>query len=131
LTKSDNIEWEMCHNDICANNILLGKNGSYLIDWEYAGDNDPAADIASYIINYDNTPEDCDRILQEYFQRELTRKEQRHYYAYIAIAAYFYFSWAVYMESRGHDIGEYSYLWFNYALYYSEKANNLYDDTMK
>ena len=34
LTNLDNVEWEMCHNDICANNILLGKNGSYLIDWE-------------------------------------------------------------------------------------------------
>lgn len=130
LTNLDNVEWEMCHNDICANNILLGKNGSYLIDWEYAGDNDPAADIASYIINYDNTSEDCDRILKEYFQRELTREEQRHYYAYIAITAYFYFSWAVYMESSGHDIGEFSYLWFNYALYYSAKANDLYDDTI-
>lgn len=27
LTKMDNVEWEMCHNDICANNILLGKMG--------------------------------------------------------------------------------------------------------
>ena len=60
----------------------------------------------------------------------LTREEQRHYYAYIAITAYFYFSWAVYMESSGHDIGEFSYLWFNYALYYSAKANDLYDDTI-
>lgn len=34
------------------------------------------------------------------------------------------------MESSGHDIGEFSYLWFNYALYYSAKANDLYDDTI-
>ena len=128
LTKMDNIEPEMCHNDICANNILLGKSGSYLIDWEYAGDNDPAADIASFIINYKNSPVDCDRILEEYFKRALTKEEKRHYYAYIAITAYFYFSWAVYMESSGHDIGEFSYLWFNYAVYYSGEAVKMYKD---
>lgn len=126
LSKLDKVEPEMCHNDICANNILLGKNGSFLIDWEYAGDNDPAADIASFIINYKNSPSDCDRILIEYFGRELTIDERRHYYAYIAITAYYYFSWAVYMESSGHDIGEFSYLWFNYADYYSNKAEKMY-----
>ena len=45
FTKQDGYQLEMCHNDACDSNILLGKNGTYLIDWEYAGDNDPAADI--------------------------------------------------------------------------------------
>lgn len=37
-----------CHNDIVAENII-GVNSLKLIDWEYAGDNDPFFDLASLI----------------------------------------------------------------------------------
>lgn len=128
LVGKDGIEFEMCHNDVCANNILLGKDGVYLIDWEYAGDNDPAADIASFIINYDFNEAQCDNILRLYFGRELSYNERRHYYAYIAISAYFYFSWAIYMESTGHNLGEFSYLWFSYAQSFGSKALKMYEE---
>lgn len=126
FVNKDGVEHEMCHNDVCANNILLGKNKAYLIDWEYAGDNDPAADIASFIINHDYSYKDVDRILQMYFERGLKKEEIRHYYAYIAISAYFYFSWGIYMENAGVDIGEFSYLWFKYASYYGDEAIKMY-----
>lgn len=119
---------EMCHNDAYAGNILLGKNETVLIDWEYAGDNDPAADIASFIVNYDHSKEDCDRILETYFERPLTREEQRHYYAYIAIVGYFYFSWAIYMESTGHIIGDFTYWCYNYAKNYGKLALSMYKE---
>ena len=99
-----------------------------LIDWEYAGDNDPAADIASFIINYDFNEAQCDNILRLYFGRELSYNERRHYYAYIAISAYFYFSWAIYMESTGHNLGEFSYLWFSYAQSFGSKALKMYEE---
>lgn len=126
VVQKDGVEFEMCHNDACSNNILLGKNGVYLIDWEYAGDNDPAADIASFIINNDYSYEDVDRILETYFERPLTEAELRHYYGYIAISSYFYFSWAIYMESTGHDVGNFSYLWFKYANHYGNEALERY-----
>ena len=62
-----------------------------------------------------------------YFQREMTKEEMRHYYGYIAISSYFYFSWAIYMESTGHDIGMFTYLWFKYASYYGNKAIHMYE----
>ena len=128
LVSKDGVEFEMCHNDACSNNILLGKNRAYLIDWEYAGDNDPAADIASFIINNDYSHQDVDRILEMYFERPLTKEEIRHYYAYIALSAYFYFSWGVYMENTGADIGEFSYLWFKYASNYGDEAMEMYKE---
>lgn len=126
LIKKDNIDIEMCHNDICPNNILIGKNETYLIDWEYAGDNDPAADICSFIINYNFSDQQCDEILNEYLGHIMTLQEKRHYYGYIAVTAYFYFSWAIYMESRGNNIGNFTYIWFNYAIKYGDEAMALY-----
>ncbi len=41
-----------CHNDVVAGNIM-GLTPMKLIDWEYAGDNDPLFDLAS-IIGYHN-----------------------------------------------------------------------------
>lgn len=127
MVQKDGVEFEMCHNDACSNNLLMGKNAVYLIDWEYAGDNDPASDIASFIINNDYTYEQIDKILEMYFQREMTKEEMCHYYGYIAISSYFYFSWAIYMESTGHDIGMFTYLWFKYASYYGNKAIHMYE----
>lgn len=127
-TELDGYGTEMCHNDAYAGNILLGKNETVLIDWEYAGDNDPAADIASFIVNYDHSKEDCDRILEIYMERPLTKEEKRHYYAYIAIVGYFYFSWAIYMESTGHIIGDFTYWCYNYAKKYGKLALSMYKE---
>jgi thiamine kinase len=41
-----------CHNDVVAGNII-GFESAQMIDWEYAGDNDPLFDLAS-IIGYHN-----------------------------------------------------------------------------
>lgn len=126
FAKSDNYEIEMCHNDCCDSNILLGKNGTYLIDWEYAGDNDPLVDIATFIIGCDHTDDDVDRILSEYFRRKPSPAEQRHCYAFIAISAYYYFSWGIYQSSIGKDVGDLTYIWYQFATRYMDKALDLY-----
>ena len=118
---------EMCHNDCCDSNILLGKEDTYLIDWEYAGDNDPAADIATFIIGCNHTKDQVDRILEKYFQRPLTKEEQQHYYAYIAISAYYYFSWGLYEESIGKDVGYLTYIWYSYLDFYGDLALKMYE----
>ena len=124
----DGYEPEMCHNDCCDSNILLGKTATYLIDWEYAGDNDPAVDIATFIIGCRHDREAVDRILLHYFRRELTFAEKRHFYAYIAISAYFYFTWGIFEESLGKDIGDLSYIWYNYIIEYLPLTLELYEE---
>lgn len=39
----------LCHNDLVPGNILLAGDRTYLIDYEYAMQNDPLFDIASFI----------------------------------------------------------------------------------
>ncbi|ONI39120.1 phosphotransferase [Candidatus Epulonipiscium fishelsonii] len=36
----------LCHNDCQLSNIVVGKDNTYLLDWEFSGNNDPFYDIA-------------------------------------------------------------------------------------
>ncbi|QIK57361.1 phosphotransferase family protein [Erysipelothrix sp. HDW6A] len=41
--------WCLCHNDLVEGNFLFGSEGNYLIDYEYACDNDPCFDVMSFL----------------------------------------------------------------------------------
>lgn len=57
-----------CHNDTVPENFLIDAEGrAYLIDWEYAGMNDPSWDIAAYILESNLTPEAIHFLLLEYY----------------------------------------------------------------
>lgn len=95
-----------CHNDTYEPNFLATADGDlYLIDWEYAGVNDPANDLACFFCRYDYSQEDIERFLRSYFQRELTADEHRHYTAYIALCAFYWMGWGLYKGSVGDDDG--------------------------
>ena len=49
--KSTNLT--LCHNDLVEGNFLFSDSGNYLIDYEYACDNDPYFDIMSFITEND------------------------------------------------------------------------------
>jgi hypothetical protein len=56
----------------------------------------------------------------------MTDIEKRHYLGYVAISSYYWFVWAIYKESVGDNIGEYTYLWYKYAKTYGKIALELY-----
>lgn len=58
-----------CHNDIVAANII-GDDAPKLIDWEYAGDNDPLFDLASLIGYHGLSPATAKALLSAYTGRE-------------------------------------------------------------
>lgn len=96
----------ICHNDTYEPNYLATDDGDlYLIDWEYAGMNDPANDLACFFCRYDYTDEQIEAFMREYFQRELTPDEHRHWWAYIALCAFYWFGWGLYKGSVGDDDG--------------------------
>lgn len=131
LTQADGYGWEMCHNDCCDSNILLGANHTYLIDWEYAADNDPAADLASYIIGCPRSEAQVQRVLERYFKRPLTPAEDRHYRAWLAISAYYFLSWGLYQLGAGNPVQELTDIWFPYLRDYGPAALKAYQDIMK
>ena len=95
---------------------------------EYAGYGDPGFDIGSYVCGGDHSEEEVDRILFTYFGRKPSIKEQRHFYAYIAITGFFYMHWTMYKESQGQIIGYLKPQWYHFAKEYSKKALPLYNE---
>lgn len=97
----DGIRRTMCHNDINVDNILLTENTLDIIDWEFAGFNDPGYDFGRVIAGLDyevDEPKIAD-ILEAYFGRPATELEHLHFMAYTAIHNWYYVGWALYKES--------------------------------
>lgn len=95
-----------CHNDTYEPNFLATADGDlYLIDWEYAGINDPANDLACFFSRYEYSDEDINKYIKAYFQREPTADEYRHWRAYISLCAFYWICWGLYKGSVGDDDG--------------------------
>lgn len=96
----------LCHNDTYAPNYLIDSDGEiFLIDWEYAGVNYGANDIACILCRYDWTDNQVKKYLEAYVGHKLNSDERRYYYAFIAICAFYWFCWGLYKGSVGDDDG--------------------------
>ena len=98
-TEMDGMEKTMCHNDINGDNCLLTDSSFDIIDWEFAGWNDPAYDFGRVIAGYDLEDPAIDEILAAYFGRPATEKERLHFIAYMGLHNWYYVGWATYKES--------------------------------
>lgn len=97
----DGIKHTMCHNDINIDNILLTEDTLDIIDYEFAGYNDPGYDFGRVIagLEYEVDEPKIKDILEAYFGRPATEKERLHWMAYSAIHNWYYVGWALYKES--------------------------------
>lgn len=98
-TEMDGVEKTMCHNDINGDNCLLTDHSFDIIDWEFAGWNDPAYDFGRVIAGYELDDPDIDAILEAYFGRPATELERLHWIAYMGLHNWYYVGWATYKES--------------------------------
>ena len=97
----DGVKHTMCHNDINIDNVLLTKDTLDIIDWEFAGYNDPGYDFGRVIagLEYDVDEPKIKDILEAYFGRPATEREHLHWMAYSALHNWYYVGWALYKES--------------------------------
>ena len=105
----DGVKHTMCHNDINIDNVLLTEDTLDIIDYEFAGYNDPGYDFGRVIAGFEyeaDEPKILD-ILEAYFGRPATEMEHRHWMAYTTIHNWYYVGWALYKES----INEYTRDW--------------------
>lgn len=58
-----------CHNDLLPGNVLFTNNGARLLDYEYAGMNDPFFDLANLSVNCGLDEAADERLLESYFGR--------------------------------------------------------------
>lgn len=116
-----NCKSKMCltHIDAVPDNFLFTADGDIrLIDWEYAGMQDPHVDIAMFCIYalYDRTQ--VDRLIDIYFENECEKQTRLKIYCYIAACGLLWSNWCEYKRSLGVEFGEYSLRQYRYAKEY-------------
>ena len=126
LTRLDNVAPVLCHDDFYDPNILVVDDDLCLIDWEYAGMNDYACDLGVFICCSDYTYDEALEVFATYFGRTPTVEELRHCVAYVSLASFYWWVWALYKDVCGEPVGEYTYLWYRFAKEYGQRAMALY-----
>ncbi|MGN0314235.1 MAG: NTP transferase domain-containing protein [Fusicatenibacter sp.] len=113
----------LTHIDAVPDNFLFvpAKGGGEelrLIDWEYAGMQDPYVDIAMFGIYalYDRNK--MEELIDAYFPEGCTRRIRIRIYGYISVCGLLWSNWCEYKRTLGVEFGEYSLRQYRYAKEY-------------
>lgn len=132
LAGADKAPTCLTHNDFFSLNLLLDeKDKLYLIDWEYAGMADYASDFGTFVVTCKISEEEALQALSFYFGRKPTAAEIRHNFAYVGLAAWCWYVWALLKEAEGDYVGEWLYTYCDYATQYLPKTIELYNAAEK
>lgn len=106
----------LTHIDAVPDNFLFTTDGDIrLIDWEYAGMQDPHVDIAMFCIYSLYNKRQVDRLISIYFESKCSREVKLKIYCYIAACGLLWSNWCEYKRSLGVEFGEYSLRQYRYA----------------
>lgn len=83
-----------CHNDSLCENWVYGEGKLFLIDWEYAGMNDPMWDLADISIEASYNEKQDSYLLKNYLQKEPTIYEKERFFANKLYLDYLWTLWA-------------------------------------
>lgn len=109
-------EYCLTHIDAVPDNFLFTDDGDVrLIDWEYAGMQDPHVDIAMFCIYALYDREQVDRLIDIYFEGKCQSAVRKKIYCYIAACGLLWSNWCEYKRSLGVEFGEYSLRQYRYA----------------
>lgn len=112
----------LTHIDAVPDNFLFvnkdGKEEVRIIDWEYAGMQDPHIDIAMFCIYsfYDRCK--VDNLIDLYFETGCSKEIRIKIYCYIAVCGLLWSNWCEYKRNLGVEFGEYSLKQYRYAKEY-------------
>ena len=107
------------HIDAVPDNFLIKNNEVYLIDWEYAGMQDPDLDIAMFCIYAGYDKKQIDKLIDIYFENKCSRNIRIKIYCYIAASGLLWSNWCEYKQCLGVNFGEYAINQYKYAKEYS------------
>lgn len=120
-------EHVLTHIDAVPDNFLFTQEGIRLIDWEYAGMQDPHVDVAMFAIYSLYDREKIDELIRLYFRAEPDQPTRMKIYAYIAICGLLWSNWCEYKRMLGVEFGEYSFRQYRYAKDYSRLVKKYLD----
>lgn len=105
----------LTHIDAVPDNFLMKDNVIYLIDWEYAGMQDPHLDIAMFAAYAMYQREHVDKLIDAYFDGICPRKVRIKIYCYLAAVGLLWSNWCEYKSKLGVEFGEYSLRQYRFA----------------
>ncbi len=99
-----------CHNDTVPENFIINDKGeAYLIDWEYSGMNDPAWDVAAYILESKLTEESIQYLLLDYYGKLPALEEVINIKGFMLVQDLLWTVWALIRHYDGEDFLDYCY----------------------
>lgn len=115
----------LCHLDAVQDNFMMPDNCEdwkdiRLIDWEYAGMQDPHLDLAMFSLYAMYDKKHIDALIDEYFENSCLQETRLKIYAYIAIGGLVWSNWCEYKLKNGAEFGEYSIKQYRFAKEYYE-----------
>lgn len=113
----------LTHIDAVPDNFLFvkrddGREEIRLIDWEYAGMQDPHVDIAMFCIYALYDRRQVDETIAAYFPGGCSEAVRLKIYCYIAACGLLWSNWCEYKWTLGVEFGEYSLRQYRYAKEY-------------
>lgn len=105
----------LTHIDAVPDNFLFVGDELRLIDWEYAGMQDPHVDIAMFCIYSLYNKRQVDKLVNIYFEGGCPAETRVKIYCYIAACGLLWSNWCEYKRSLGVEFGEYSLRQYRYA----------------
>ena len=122
----------LTHIDAVPDNFLIISNKENeeikLIDWEYAGMQDPHVDIAMFCIYSMYDKLQIDRTIQAYFIEGVSENIKAKIDCYVAVCGLLWSNWCEYKKNLGVEFGEYSLKQYQYAKEYYEIAKEKIED---
>ncbi len=123
----------LSHIDAVCDNFLFTKdeNGSEdikLIDWEYAGMQDPHVDIAMFCIYAMYNREQIDELIHIYLREDFNEMLKLKIYCYISVCGLLWSNWCEYKRTLGVEFGEYALRQYRYAKDYYKIANEIMEE---
>lgn len=112
----------LTHIDAVPDNFLFANGRIYLIDWEYAGMQDPHVDIAMFAIYAMYGREQVEHLIDSYFDGKCPENVRTKIYCYIAVCGFLWSNWCEYKRICGVEFGEYSLRQYRYAKDYYKIA---------
>jgi len=106
----------LTHIDAVPDNFLLTKQGDIrLIDWEYAGMQDPHVDLAMFCIYSLYNRRQVDQLIDLYFNGQCLDQIRIKIYGYISVCGLLWSNWCEYKRCLGVEFGQYSLCQYRFA----------------
>lgn len=119
----------LTHIDAVPDNFLfVEKEGDaqvQLLDWEYAGMQDPHVDLAMFSIYALYQKDQIDHLLDLYFNHSCSIQTRIKIYCYVSICGLLWSNWCEYKNLLGVEFGQYSLCQYRYAKEYASLAKTM------